>query len=329
MGYTEITLPLPTDYREEDLSQGIKTFLGISDFSFQIDQKSLDARKKSHIHWLLRVTVMSPELPGPDREPDPALEIPYQKRDKKILVVGSGPAGFFAAYVLQTAGFDVTIIERGAGVVRRDAAIRAFEDTGKFDPLGTYAFGEGGAGTFSDGKLTSRTKTISLQKQFVLASYVAAGAPEEIRFLAHPHLGSDTLKTVVKRLRQAFIAQGGILLFETFLEDLTVQNQRITTAVTSAGVMDADYFILAPGHSAHETFRMLMGRDVLFRTKSFAIGCRVEHPQALINQAQWGRTELPGLKAAEYRLTAKNPGLLPALHLLHVPGRSGCPGHAL
>jgi len=320
MGYTEITLPLPTDYREEDLSQGIKTFLGISDFSFQIDQKSLDARKKSHIHWLLRVTVMSPELPGPDREPDPALEIPYQKRDKKILVVGSGPAGFFAAYVLQTAGFDVTIIERGAGVVRRDAAIRAFEDTGKFDPLGTYAFGEGGAGTFSDGKLTSRTKTISLQKQFVLASYVAAGAPEEIRFLAHPHLGSDTLKTVVKRLRQAFIAQGGILLFETFLEDLTVQNQRITTAVTSAGVMDADYFILAPGHSAHETFRMLMGRDVLFRTKSFAIGCRVEHPQALINQAQWGRTELPGLKAAEYRLTAKNPGLLPAYTFCMCPG---------
>lgn len=320
MGYTELSIPLPTDYSEADLARRIETILGISDFSFQIDHKSLDARKKTNIHWLLRVTVMSPELPGPDRPPAPALEVPFQKRNQKILVVGSGPAGFFAAFVLQTAGFDVTLIERGADVARRASAIKNFEGTGKFDPLGTYAFGEGGAGTFSDGKLTSRTKTISLQRQFVLKTYVEAGAPEEIRYLAHPHLGSDVLKTVVKRLRQEFITMGGAFLFETFLEDLTIQNQRVAAAVTSAGVIEADYFILAPGNSAHETFRMLMDCKVRFRTKNFAIGCRVEHPQELINQAQWGRPKLPGVKAAEYRLTAKNPNLPPAYTFCMCPG---------
>lgn len=236
------------------------------------------------------------------------------------MVVGSGPAGFFSALVLQKAGFQVTLVERGANVTRRADGIRTFESTGKFNPMGNYAFGEGGAGTFSDGKLTSRTKNISREKQFIIASYISAGAPEEIGYMAHPHLGSNNLKRIVKHLRNDFIGIGGTILFETFLEDLRIVNRRVVAAITDGGSIEADYFIIAPGHSAHETYRMLMRRGILFRTKNFAIGCRVEHPQEVINLAQWGQKNLPGVKAAEYRLTAKNLGSLPVYTFCMCPG---------
>ncbi len=320
MGYKEITLKLPVGYTDDQLKQQIQKALGISKFSFTIESKSLDARKKSGIHWLMRIAVTSAAIDGPDRNPPPALEILFRKRESKILVTGSGPAGFFCALVLQKAGFSVTLIERGADVSRRSDGIRSFESTGTFDPMGNYAFGEGGAGTFSDGKLTSRTKNISREKQFVIETYIAAGAPEEIRYMAHPHLGSNNLKKIVQHLRHHFINCGGTIIFETVLQDVKIKNRRVVSAVTDAGDMDADYFIIAPGHSAHETYRMLMRRGVLFRTKNFAIGCRVEHPQELINMAQWGQTTLAGAKAAEYRLTAKNPGSLPVYTFCMCPG---------
>jgi hypothetical protein len=320
MGYKEITLHLPTGFEDKELKKKIEKALGISDFSYQIETKSLDARKKSNIHWLVRVTVISGEIPGPDLNPPPPVDIPFRKRNKKIVVVGSGPAGFFSALVLQKAGFSVTLIERGADVNKRADGIRTFESTGKFDPMGNYAFGEGGAGTFSDGKLTTRTKNISKEKQFIISSYIAAGAPEEIRYMAHPHLGSNNLKKIVKNLRNDFIDLGGTILFETFLEDLKIKSQHVLAAVTDTGIIEADYFIVAPGHSAHETYRMLIRQGVLFRTKNFALGCRVEHPQELINQAQWGQKKLPGVKAAEYRLTAKNPESLPVFTFCMCPG---------
>ena len=320
MGYKEITLKLPTGYTDDQLKQAIRKTIGIAEFSFTIESKSLDARKKSSIHWLMKIAVTSAAITGPDRQPPPALKIPYRKRTSAILVVGSGPAGFFSAFVLQKAGFSVTLIERGAEVGRRSEGIRAFERTGHFDPMGNYAFGEGGAGTFSDGKLTARTKNISREKQLVLETYIEAGAPEEIRYMAHPHLGSNHLKKIVRHLRNDFINCGGRILFETVLQGITVQNRRVVSALTNAGEIGADYFILAPGHSAHETYRMLMRRGVLFRTKNFAIGCRVEHPQELINRAQWGQPRLPGVKAAEYRLTAKTPESLPVYTFCMCPG---------
>jgi len=131
----------------------------------------------------------------------------------------SGPAGFFSAFVLQKAGIDTTLIERGSEVNKRAEGIIKFETTGVFNSVSNYAFGEGGAGTFSDGKLTSRTKHISKEKHFILSSYVHAGAPEEIRYMAHPHLGSDNLKKVVKNLREEFLNIGGSVRFETMLED--------------------------------------------------------------------------------------------------------------
>lgn len=320
MGYQEITIKLPTDYTEQQLRKKIATKLRTKEFSYQIEKKSLDARKKEHIHWQLRVAVSGKGVKGPMPEKKHGLEIPHKTGRGKAVVVGSGPAGFFAAFVLQQSGYKVTLIERGADVDKRDTGILTFESTGEFNPACNYAFGEGGAGTFSDGKLTSRSKHISQERDYILQRYIDAGAPEEIAYMTHPHLGSDNLKKIVKRLRHQFEAQGGSVLFETLLEDLTVSNGRVTAAVTTAGTLEADCFVIAPGHSAYETYRMLMKRGVQFRNKNFAIGSRVEHPQELINQAQWASPALPGVKAAEYRLTHQTEDKTPVYTFCMCPG---------
>ena len=328
MGYREISLKLPTDYTEEQLRKKIKKKLKIKKFSCQIERKSLDARKKADVYWQVLVSVSSKQIKGAVPAISPPLNIPYRKRTEKVAVVGSGPAGFFCAFVLQKAGFHATLIERGRDVKKRAEGIREFEKTGLFNPVSNYAFGEGGAGTFSDGKLTSRSKRTSQEKKFILSAYINAGAPEEIGYMAHPHLGSDNLGRIVTRLRESFLDIGGRVLFETLLEDIKIENKRVREAITTSGGIEADEFVIAPGHSAYETYRMLIKRGVKFRTKSFAIGCRVEHPQEIINNAQWGQKSLPGVKAAEYRLTSKGNGNLPVYTFCMCPGGSIVPASA-
>ena len=308
MGYTTCTIKLPTDFSEEQLRKKISKQLRIKEFSYQLENKSLDARNKNYIHWLIRVSVKSPELKDERPYKKPTLVIPNKKRTEKAIVVGSGPAGFFAAFTLQKAGFQTTIIERGTEVNKRVKGIQTFESTGKFSPISNYAFGEGGAGTFSDGKLTSRSKHNSLEKQFILASYINAGAPEEIAYMTHPHLGTDNLRIIVKNLRHQFEELGGTFLFETLVEDLKIENGVVQKVITTSGDLDADVFFIAPGHSANETYRMLIKRGIPFRTKNFALGSRMEHRQEVINFAQWGKEKLPGVKAAEYRLTSNGDG---------------------
>ncbi len=320
MGYKHLSLKLPPDYSPEQLRHKIAKALQISDFSFQIMHKSLDARKKSFIHWEIRLLVQSSEIKGGEPEKQAALEIPYRKRTQKAIVVGSGPAGFFAAFVLQKAGLQTILIERGTAVEKRSREIELFEKTAVFYPKSNYAFGEGGAGTFSDGKLTSRSKRISLERQFILKSYVEAGAPEEIQYLAHPHLGTDKLKQIVENLRHSFENNGGQMLFETQMTDLRVKNGRVSAIETDKGTMEADFFIIAQGHSAFETYRMLMNKGVGFHTKNFALGSRMEHPQELINEAQWGIKQLKGVKAAEYRLTSPGDGSHPVYSFCMCPG---------
>jgi len=320
MGYKEIELNLPTAYTEEQLKQAVSKTLHISEFTFQEINKSLDARKKGNIKWLLRVGVSSQQIKGDAPLQEDGLKLFYRKRNKRAVVTGSGPAGFFAAYVLQKSGFEVTLIERGPDVDKRARGIRQFEKDGVFNPFGNYAFGEGGAGTFSDGKLTSRSKRVSKEKDFILKSYIAAGGPAEIAYMAHPHLGTDNLKKIVKNLREEFIKLGGTLLFETLLTGLSIKNGKVNAAITSGGELTADYFFIAPGHSAYETYRMLMKNGVPFRTKNFAIGSRAEHPQEIINRAQWGTASLPGVKAAEYRLAAQADGNRPVYTFCMCPG---------
>jgi len=320
MGYKQISLKVPTVYSEELLRQQISRQLRIKQFSFHIEGKSLDARNKQNIHWLLKIAVSSDEINGEEAPVQPVLEIPYRKRNERVLVTGSGPAGFFCAFTLQKAGYKTTIIDRGSDVIKRNHSIQAFEREGIFDPQNNYAFGEGGAGTFSDGKLTSRSKHISAERQFILQSYINAGAPEEIGYLAHPHLGTDNLIRIVKTLRRQYQEMGGEILFETMLEDIVTNNGKVTEAITSNGSILADTFFIAPGHSAYETYRMLIKRGVSFRAKNFALGSRMEHPQEIINQAQWGVKKLPGVKAAEYRLTSPGDGKHPVYSFCMCPG---------
>ena len=308
MGFKIIEIKAPTGYTDADLRQKIAKELRLAEFSWQIESKSLDARKKNNIHWLLRIGVHSPAIPGAEPESMDELNIPFKPRNKRIVVTGSGPAGFFAALVLQKAGFDTVLLERGAEVAIRAEGIAKFEKTGLFSPVANYAFGEGGAGTFSDGKLTSRSKHISRERNFFISSYIEAGAPAEIRYMAYPHVGSDNLRVVVKNLREQYKALGGDIRFETTLTNLVIENGRVLEAVAGDESLQAEYFIVAPGHSAFETYRMMIGHGIPFRTKNFAIGSRAEHRQELINQAQWGTGGLQGVKAAEYRLTSEADG---------------------
>ncbi len=320
MGFKTITLKLPTDYSTEILRSKISKELNISEFTFQLENKSLDARKKSNIFWLVRVSVNSDELNTDEFIISEKLEIPYKKRNKKIVVVGSGPAGFFCALTLQKAGFRVTLIERGSEVEKRGKSIATFERTGIFDAQNNYSFGEGGAGTFSDGKLTSRSKRISKEKQFILENYVKAGGPEEILYMTHPHLGTDNLKKIVRNLRMEFKNIGGEILFETLFEDMITRNSKVAEVHTSQGTFQADALFIAPGHSAYETYKMLIRKGVPFRTKNFAIGSRMEHRQEIINLAQWGQKSLPGVKAAEYRLTSPADGKHQVFSFCMCPG---------
>jgi hypothetical protein len=328
MGFTKIALKLPTDFTTEQLRGKIEKELRIKEFTFQIENKSLDARKKTNIFWLVNVAINSPEIKGGEPDNSESLEIPFKNRKEQIVVVGSGPAGFFAALVLQKAGFQVSLIERGSDVIKRGKSILNFERTGIFDGQNNYAFGEGGAGTFSDGKLTSRSKHISIEKHFILSSYVKAGAPEEIMYMSHPHLGTDNLRKIVRNLRAEFENLGGKFLFETMLENIIVKNSKVSEIVTSAGNFPTDALFIAPGHSANETYKMLISRGVSFRTKNFAIGSRMEHHQEIINLAQWGHKKLPGVKAAEYRLTSQADGNHPVFSFCMCPGGMVVPAAA-
>lgn len=320
MGYKIIELKLPTGYSENELKERIAKESGSRDITWQIETKSLDARKKGNIHWLMRIAVTSPEFKSEEPEQGPALKIPYFKRNKRVVITGSGPAGFFAAYILQKAGFDTVILERGAEVDKRAAGITIFEHTGEFNPVANYSFGEGGAGTFSDGKLTSRSKHISPERDFFLDEYIGAGAPAEIKYMTHPHVGSDNLKQVVKNLRKKFTGLGGEIRFETTLSRLSVKDGIVQDALTEESTISADYFIVAPGHSSYETYRMLIAGGVQFRTKGFALGCRAEHLQSDINRAQWGVEKLPGVKAAEYRLASDGDKKHPVYTFCMCPG---------
>lgn len=319
--FQDIEVKLPTNYREEELRKKVAAKAGVDNFRWELLQQSLDARHKPDVFWLARVRVFSETPKGSVYEAPPQPTIHYQKRQQQVVVTGSGPAGFFAALVLQQSGFNVTLLEKGPEAGKRYQSILDFE-RGKaaFDSHANYCHGEGGAGTFSDGKLTSRTKGIALEKQFVFDTYVGAGAPEEIRYLARPHIGSDNLRRIVPELRRQFQVLGGRMIFDSEVTDIKISNGRCTEVITAQQSYPCDILLMAPGHSSYLTYRMLHRNGIAFRPKPFAIGVRVEHPQQLINFSQWGRGHLPGLKAADYKLTHTASNGLPVYSFCMCPG---------
>ncbi len=286
--------------------------------SWRIAQKSVDARQKSDVHFVYslyltlppkaeRRILSNPRLeklarPAAAEKPQPLVAGRFAEPP---VVVGAGPAGLFAALILAEAGACPILLERGADVDRRTELVQAFWQRGELNPAGNVQFGEGGAGAFSDGKLT--TGTHDPMNRRVLQELAAAGAPAEILYLTKPHVGTDKLRLAVKNLRRKIIALGGTVLFEHQLTDISIKDGAVTglTALTPQGEKQfaAANIILAPGHSARDTFQMLQNLGVPLEPKPFAVGVRAEHLQSDLNRAQYG--DFAGhqkLPPADYKL---------------------------
>ncbi len=224
----------------------------------------------------------------------------------KILVVGMGPAGLFAALFLAEAGAQVCLVERGRPVAERLQDVQNFWSGGSLNTESNIQFGEGGAGTFSDGKLTSRLNHPAMRH--ILERLVEFGAPEEILWQAKPHIGSDRLRSVLVQFRRHLLSLGVEIRFSNCLTGFETINAHISAGIVNDhDRIDCDHLILALGHSARDTYQLLADQNVKLEQKPFAVGLRVEHPLELINQIQYGRSSHPQLPAADYRLAWNDP----------------------
>ena len=230
-------------------------------------------------------------------------EIPSKAAGAKIAVIGSGPAGLFCAYMLASNGFKPVVFERGADVDKRQEIVEKFWETGKLDTCTNVQFGEGGAGTFSDGKLNTMVKDKDGRGRKALSLFTTFGADSKIMYDAKPHIGTDVLRNVVKNMRNEIISLGGEFRFETQVTDiLTDESGAVKAVVANGEELPFDVAVLAIGHSARDTFSMLKDRKVSMQKKPFAVGFRVEHPQKLINLSQYGIEEPKSLPVASYKL---------------------------
>ena len=287
--------------------------------SARLRRKSVDARDKSDVHFILTLDVETSAPirplprgvePLPEERPTPRKRIVAPSASGtqfRPMVVGLGPAGLFAGLTLAEAGLAPIVIERGKPVDQREKDVEAFWRGGPFDPASNVQFGEGGAGAFSDGKLNSGIKDPRCRR--VLEVLHDAGAPEEILYQAKPHIGTDHLKRTVKNIRERIIALGGTVRFETTLTGLVTENGGVAGARVNDGeVIPTRHVILAVGHSARDTFEWLNAMGVAMSRKPFAIGARIEHRQADINRAQYGKfADHPALGAADYKLSVHLP----------------------
>ena len=299
--------------------------------SLRILRRALDARNKADLHYVchVAVTVRGAEAITLQKAASPDVmayeetnyEIPAARLSERPVVVGFGPAGMFAALVLAKAGARPLVIERGQEALRRKAAVDAFRAGGKLDPESNVQFGEGGAGTFSDGKLN--TGTHDRRISWVLEQFAAHGAPESVVYDAKPHIGTDVLIDVVQSIRREILSLGGEIRFGTKLTELCLSDGALTgiRVQSAAGeeTVSCSRLILALGHSARDSFEMLQRQGVPMEPKAFSMGVRIEHRQAAIDRSQYGRArgELP---AADYSLNVHLPDGTSAYTFCMCPG---------
>ncbi|MBC7934256.1 MAG: FAD-dependent oxidoreductase [Rhizobacter sp.] len=252
---------------------------------YHIHKQSIDARGKT-VYITLQLTAFIEE-PFTER---PSITFNFKDvshATRKVLIIGAGPAGLFAALKLIEAGIQPVIIERGKDVRARRRDLAALNKEGIINPESNYCFGEGGAGTYSDGKLYTRSnKRGDINR--ILQLFVQFGAPESILFDAHPHIGTNKLPQIITAMRELITSCGGKVLFEKKLTDLSLQNNAVAAVTTEDGErITADAYILATGHSARDIFTLLHSKKLLIEAKPFALGVRIEHPQSLIDSIQY------------------------------------------
>jgi uncharacterized FAD-dependent dehydrogenase len=315
---TDVQLPL--DHPEEDLKAAILARLKIGAdalIGFSIVRRGFDARKKSAIHlvYSLDVEVKNEAellerckgVPHIAVTPDTTYQFVAQAPAglaTRPVVIGTGPCGIFAGLILAQMGFRPIILERGKAVRERTKDTWDLWRKRELHPESNVQFGEGGAGTFSDGKLHSQIKDPKHYGRKVLTEFVKAFAPEEILYVSKPHIGTFRLVKMVQEMRATIESLGGEFRFETKVEDLDIDNGQIRGVVLAGGEHIAtDHVVLAVGHSARDTFQMLYDRGVYVEAKPFSIGFRAEHPQSLIDRARFGKfAGHPILGAADYKL---------------------------
>lgn len=317
---TNIIVPLKLDQKKGIYEELKKLGLNSTDIiDFKYSKRSIDSRKKSDIKLVYNLEVQVKDgVQWKERENIKRIEetpevkrVPNLPVSSRIAIVGTGPAGLFAAYNLCKNGYKPVIFERGEKVQERDLSIDKFIKENILNPDSNIQFGEGGAGTYSDGKLNTRIKSGYINEVFSLL--VKCGAQEEILWDYKPHIGTDILKKVVVNLREEIISMGGTFHFNSkltdiFLEDNRVKEIEIIKNSKDKEIIPVDFLILGIGHSARETYRMLHQRGALMESKPFAVGARIEHPRVFIDKLMHGKEfNNPLLGSGTYSLTYNSP----------------------
>ena len=287
-------IKIPVD-KQQNIAVAIAKKSGKKPTSFRVEKRSIDARG-GKVNFVYTVEV---SFDGTPLAPKERLTVPTVRSESRPVIIGYGPCGMFAAYILAKAGLRPIVLERGKTVAERQKDVSDFHHNRQLNPHSNIQFGEGGAGTFSDGKLTTLIGSPLCAE--VLETFIECGAPEEIRWLARPHIGTDVLRTVVTNLRQKTISLGGEIRFETQATELLTQNGKIRGVAADEDIL-TDTLILAIGHSARDTLEQLYFQNIPMIPKAFSVGARIEHPQELINNAQYGRYA-QYLGAADYKLS--------------------------
>ena len=313
----QIKVPILED-KKEILLKKISEKLNISKEqikSFEISKKSIDAREKEDIKYIYECDVEVREEEkilrrnhSQDILLKPVEEYHFpekgnQQLEKQIVIVGSGPAGLFCAYLLAEQGYHPIVLERGEKIEDRVKSVEHFFETNELNPNSNIQFGEGGAGTFSDGKLNTLVKDKEFRGKKVFEIFVENGAPKDIMYLAKPHIGTDLLRNVIISMRNHIIELGGEFHYSSMVTNLKIEDNRIVgVEVNKKDIIPCEVVVLAIGHSARETFYLLKEKNVSMKPKNFAVGLRMEHPQEMISKSQYGEY-YKYLPPASYKLT--------------------------
>ena len=305
----EIKVPLNDDYVKKYVALKLKINKGEIN-NLKINKKSIDARKKEKIHYVYEVDIelrneknikFSNNILKTPKEEYKFNDFGNQKMDNRPVIVGAGPAGLFCAYILAENGYKPIVIERGEQVEKRVEIVSKFWETGKLDKNTNVQFGEGGAGTFSDGKLNTLVKDKKFRMLKVFDTFIEMGAPIEIKYLNKPHIGTDLLRNVIINMRNKIIQMGGEFKYNTLMTDIIIDDNNIQKIVLNdEKIINTDVLVLATGHSSRDTIEMLYKKEIKMIPKSFAMGFRVQHSQKMINKNQYGDVDLP---PASYKLT--------------------------